>query len=575
MVDIAGIQSATMPVSMQAALLFEPPGWTRLEPQSVSGDPTPGTEARLFDPLWLLTRQWQLGEFAAEDAGSPVAVHIESTTAPVTGWLPAGAAGPARPLPAGDLLEPSIEREPTPTRGPGLRDRAEAGAELLAALTDAGVSNFSALLTACPLAAPWADPFDLTAPGLVAVLGGRIPDGEAAATSAGPGLATVPPVAPSWLPGASDAVIAVLTDWYGWYRGQIAPEPDPTSDCWVDEALEYRFSLEVGDQSFQAPAFGGGRVDWYDVDAATGQQPGGGVASTQTMLATPLRFAGMPADRYWEFEDSQVNLGALQVQPHDVARLLLVEFATIYSNDWLVVPVDVPLGSFTSIGSVSYTTTFGEQPIVERADDSGRSGRFRLFEVNVAGTDTTLPGLFVPPSVTGVLDGPAVEEVLFLRDETANLAWAVERTVQGPSGDPRSRHDEGYPPPFVPGTNPAAELDYLLQTEVPAWWIPFLPYSTGYATVALAKGRLTRDGSPVEPLGVLLHPTEPMKVRDEELPREGVRVRRVPTIARRIDGSVARWITRRVTIGSGEGSSGLAFDSTVARTPNAAVADQD
>jgi hypothetical protein len=110
---------------------------------------------------------------------------------------------------------------------------------------------------------------------------------------------------------------------------------------------------------------------------------------------------------------------------------------------------------------------------------------------------------------------------------------------------------------------------------VPAWWIPFLPYSTGYATIALAKGRMTHDGAPVEPLGLLLHPTEPMKIRDEELPREGVRVRRVPTIARRVDGSTARWVTRRVTIGSGEGSSGLAFDSTVARTPNAAVADED
>jgi len=57
--------------------------------------------------------------------------------------------------------------------------------------------------------------------------------------------------------------------------------------------------------------------------------------SEQSMLATPLRFAGMPADRYWEFEDSQVNLGALQVQPHDLARMLLVEFATVYGNDWL------------------------------------------------------------------------------------------------------------------------------------------------------------------------------------------------------------------------------------------------
>jgi hypothetical protein len=90
----------------------------------------------------------------------------------------------------------------------------------------------------------------------------------------------------------------------------------------------------------------------------------------------------MPADRYWQFEDGQVNLGALQVQPHDLARLLLVEFATVYGNDWLVVPVDVPLGSYSELPSVTYTTTFGEELTVAPADDRNRSGRFRLFETS-------------------------------------------------------------------------------------------------------------------------------------------------------------------------------------------------
>jgi hypothetical protein len=67
----------------------------------------------------------------------------------------------------------------------------------------------------------------------------------------------------------------------------------------------------------------------------------------------------------------------------------------------------------------------------------------------------------------------------------------------------------------------------------------------------------------------MLQPGKPQMVRDEEVPREGVRVRRVPTLARHIDGSYARWVMRRVTVGSGEGSSGLAFDATVARVPGA------
>jgi hypothetical protein len=51
------------------------------------------------------------------------------------------------------------------------------------------------------------------------------------------------------------------------------------------------------------------------------------------------------------------------------------------------------------------------------------------------------------------------------------------------------------------------------------------------------------------------------------VPREGVRVRRVPALARRVDGGYVRWITRRVTVGRGEGASGLAFDTAVRRRP--------
>ena len=554
-----GFRDIALTDELKVAFLLEPPGWTRLEPQCVSGDPTPGLEARLHDPLWMLCRQWQLGEYAAEDAGSPVAVHVQAQSTPVSGWRP-GETGALQPLPPGSLLEATLEREQSASVG--LRDRAEAGADLLTQLTELGV-DVTRLLASCPLELPWQDPHDQTAAGLLTVLAGRVPDAEKAASSLGN-----PVSLPPWLTGVPNpaAVLAVLQDWLDWYRGQIAPHPDPALDCWVDERLEYRLGLSVGSQMFEVPAFPGGRLDWHHVEA-TGS-PGAAVAAApQSMLATPLRFTGQPADRYWEFEDSQVNLGALQVQPHDLARLLLVEFATVYGNDWLVAPVDVPFGSYTELTSVTYTTTFGEELTVARATDAGRSGAFRMFQISVAGSSATLPGLFVPPSSGAVLDGPALEEVLFLRDEMANAAWAVERVVQGPSGDPRSRRDEGFPLAFVPGADPASDLDYQLQNPVPAWWIPFLPYSTGYGTIALAKGAMEGPDGLIEPLGTLLRPGLPQRVRDEEVTREGVRVRRIPTLARQADGTYQRWITRRVGTGRGEGSSGLAFDSTVARRP--------
>jgi hypothetical protein len=43
----------------------------------------------------------------------------------------------------------------------------------------------------------------------------------------------------------------------------------------------------------------------------------------------------------------------------------------------------------------------------------------------------------------------------------------------------------------------------------------------------------------------------------------GVRVRRIPVLARAADGRYLRWIGRRASTGRGEGSGGLAFDSAL------------
>ena len=51
-----------------------------------------------------------------------------------------------------------------------------------------------------------------------------------------------------------------------------------------------------------------------------------------------------------------------------------------------------------------------------------------------AGSGAAPPLLFLPPVVAGALDGEPIEEVQLLRDEMANLAWAVERVVEGADG---------------------------------------------------------------------------------------------------------------------------------------------
>ena len=573
-----------LPAAIQAiAFGGLPAAFTRLEPQSVSGDPSPGLEARIHDPLWLLGRQWQLGEFHGEDVGTPIAVHVLSASRRVGAWQPGDptAKKPPRVLSPDTVLDSYIEREPTPAEGPGLRQRAEAGAQLLDDLSDAGIAGVvDALLAVCPLTLGGpADAFDTIGPRLASLLSGRVPDAEQAARD----LEAAGGAAPAWLAGANDvnAALTAATAWLAWYRGAVAPIRDSDADSWVDERLEYRFSARVDKSNanitLRAPAFEGGRIDWYAFDYdATPQLPvvlaneipaPADSEREDVLLATPLRFAGMPADRYWQFENAQVNLGMLETQPHDLARLCLTEFATIYGNDWLVVPVDVDAPALTTIRAVWYTNTFGERLRVDPQNDAGRPGRFRMFRVTAPDGAAEVDGLLVPPTMTAVQEGRAIEDVLFLRDEAAAMAWAVERTVQGPSGDTRDRNAEPRPAPLQPGVGAGVDLDYYLETRVPDNWIPLVPAAVGVGVVALKKGAMLNPetNTPVLARGIILRPT-PLVIRDEEVPREGVRVRRVPALARNIDGSYERWIGRRVSVGRGEGSSGLGFDWAIPRT---------
>jgi hypothetical protein len=88
-----------------------------------------------------------------------------------------------------------------------------------------------------------------------------------------------------------------------------------------------------------------------------------------------------------------------------------------------------------------------------------------------------------------------------------------------------------------------------------------MPLDTAGA-VELQKGVIGDDGD-VLPRGVLLRGAAPMRLQEEEVPREGVLVRRVGALARRGDGSRARWMTRRVGLGRGEASSAPGFDAVV------------
>src|SRR5262245_12084625 len=62
--------------------------WTRLEPHSRAADMDASLEMRVHDPLWLLARQWQFGEYQGEDTGSPLWAAFSGSEMTIQFFLP-------------------------------------------------------------------------------------------------------------------------------------------------------------------------------------------------------------------------------------------------------------------------------------------------------------------------------------------------------------------------------------------------------------------------------------------------------------------------------------------------------
>ena len=100
----------TTTLSQLANRVLVPSGtyWYRLEPRPRTNSLAGPTAAPVRDPLWFITRQWQMGEFLAEDAASPAYVEIGSSYGSLTDWkTPTGS---PQAIPAGVPLEPLVAK---------------------------------------------------------------------------------------------------------------------------------------------------------------------------------------------------------------------------------------------------------------------------------------------------------------------------------------------------------------------------------------------------------------------------------------------------------------------------------
>jgi hypothetical protein len=536
--------------------------WYRLEPRPRTNSLIGSTAAPVRDPLWFVTRQWQMGEFLAEDAASPAYVQIRSAYGSMTDWKTP--TGTAQPIPAGVPLEPLVEREPFT---PELSLSVELGQTFEMLLkenggTTAGRDAFRAMfpITLLPNAEPDAVRF-------FSICGGRAIDGVALFRAIQAGAATPP------APGTT------LADFQTWVKEVFGDINATDPATWNPNIINYEVKAEATLPSnaggeFTATPARDGAFDWFAFDLVSQTQAAPAKPPTKnpsfTVIPTHVRFRGMPNAKWWDFENNVTDFGAIDVQRQDLAKLAVMDFMLLHGNDWFLVPVDIPVNSLYQIGEFLVRDVFGGLTLVDRTDrvKTPSGGLWTLF--STVANDAIADFFLLPPTASVAMQtGGILEDLRFLRDPTANMDWAIEFQVEGGIGQPLYGAEEdarNRPAPLPPGppAQPGAVIRYQIESPVPTDWFPYVPVEINniFTQVVLHLGEIERGGPAlVVPKGRVLPFVK--ELREQEVPRTGVRVTRVATRSRWLDGSTHLWIARRKTSGQGEGSSGLKFDLAV------------
>lgn len=558
--------------------------YNRLEPGPRTAKFDRSLKAEVRDPLWMLTRQWQLGEFQGEDAATPVTAQIlgEHTSMDRVGFPQERVFAYEENMP----LETKVERE---MLKPDLFLAVQMGRYFIKLMRAQTLEGYLAkFLAKYPLGFV-IDRNDYEGQQLLLAVQGKVFDGYALhqdviTIDAGGSQTRFA----QWLEAAENNDIppadkiklqeaaALLSAWFARNYSQPAHAAD---SAWLPAQLEYQFALasppqQEGQKTLVADQYYEGRVDWFSFDLDARRtlplvpEPvvsAPVVENFVSFIPAPIAFKGMPNPRFWAMEENQTDFGKIDTSTTGLLHLLFAEFGLIYSNDWFMLPYPLLINTLCEIKGMVITDVFGQHVLIRPAGRGRESNwqRWTMFHHTDKNNGSATASLFyLPPALAKVLEGEPLERVNYLRDEMANMAWAIESIVPSQAGKGVSGHEMALadkpPAAFTPAGE--AKIRYVLGTAVPDNWIPFIPVHLegSHTEIRLQRARMPAAKGA---LGLLLtEKPAPYFINEEEIPRAGAMVQRSFQRARWLNGKTCLWIGRYKEAGKGEGWSNLKFD---------------
>lgn len=619
-----------MPIDPRLKFPATVTAWNRVEGRPRTEDFDRALRAEVRDALWMLSRQWQLGEFLGDDAGSPVFAKVHMKTTALTKYQPGS--GETRAMPAELPLEVAVEHQPVPFTLAGqvasLQLRLLMGRQWLKLLGGSGLpANIlsaarQAYIARYGIQRP--DPADRADAPLCAHVGawqqfaavaGRSMDGYQlyAYLLADSGHHAYDGISALASAAHQAAVEALALRFMAWFK-QLYYQPSASGNpSWQPSYLEHQFSCSAPQQEkekvFVADEYYHGHLDWYNLDIDQSRTALGEVAdtpaveqaSTFTFIPAGITFAGMPHTRWWQFEDSKTNFGDINPDTTDINKLMLLEFGLLYANDWFMVPYTLPVGSIATVAGFSLTDVFGDRFWIEAAGSGSDEDwqRWNMYTLSIKGNAEVAAdmSLVLLPAAPKVLEAKPSEQVFLVRDEIANMVWGVEARIPLATGASRPGKEAAAelqakyqqfitPVPLAPPLENDASIRYQVVNSVPGNWIPFIPVHLPDSNREIQLQRaampriLTGDTQPprkIEPRTSLLREgleqstPQPYFLHEEEVTRTGTVITKSFQRTRWYNGQVYTWVGIRKQVGRGEGYSGLAFDQVLPKESKAAV----
>lgn len=592
--------------------------WNRLESRPRTDNFDRALKAEVRDALWMLTRQWQMGEFHGDDAGSPIfsKIHVDTTRLTKYQADQKGVQGFDESVP----LEAKVEQRHIPFSAGdqiiSLDLRLQMGRQWLKMIGSIGSGFKNEYKNEYPIEEP--DPTNKNDAQICAhketwahfaAVAGNSMDGyklyaylkEIAGNNASDNISNTEPEK-SELDDKGGKFIT-------WFERLYLQPDDPEDNAWMPGHLEYQFACAApkkgSDKVLMAEEYYHGHLDWYNMDVDTEndnlgeiENPPTNIESNiiQSFIPAPLSFDGMPNTRWWAFEDSITNFGDINPDTTDLNKLLLMEFGLIYANDWFLFPLTMSAGSIANVRGMTVTNVFGERIWVEAAgsgsDDDWQ--RWNMYGLN--NNQKADNSVLILPTTDKMLEGKPLEEIKLIRDEVANMVWAIEKRVPLPNGiskpgaEAATELSKQYQKIFdqevedeitAPDEPPEykAKIRYQVMNSVPENWIPFIPVHKEGSNRAIqlqraSMPRILKNQKPgefekVKPRSNLMREgldkslPESYFIHEEEIPRAGIVLTQSYQRSRWYNGRVVTWLGVRKQTGRGEGSSRLAFDQIV------------